>query len=561
MPDTSHPILHIQEAGAADKFSKKMQQLQHDNSEVLAATTAANTGVSYIDLRRFPIVPEALGMIPEEQARELKVVAFYRDADSFRLAAIDPTDTRVVDLQQELETKFHVKGGMYALSTTSLEKAFALYKAIPKIKEVTRDVSIDEATLAKFREEVQSFDALRAKVQTVNTTDVVALVLASAVNNRASDVHVEAEKEGITIRLRLDGVLQDVATVDASRWKQIISRIKLISGLKINVIDKPQDGRFTIRIDGVEVDVRVSTIPTVFGESVVMRLLRPMTDKITVESMGFAGKALADLTAAMNKPNGMIITTGPTGSGKTTTLYTMLRQLNTSDVKIITLEDPVEYKLEGIAQSQIDASHDYTFAKGLRSILRQDPDIVMVGEIRDLETAEVAIQAALTGHLMLSTIHTNSAPGAIPRFLSMGVKPFLLAPALSVIMGQRLARKLCEKCKVPAVPDAAQLAQAQELVAAISPKSGVVVDLSKATWMGPKGCDACGNLGFKGRIGIFEVLVMSDAIKDIMGTADVPEHHVLRVAVEEGMVPMITDGIIKASQGITTIDEVLRVAA
>ncbi len=217
MPDTSHPILHIQEAGAADKFAKKMQQLQHDNSEVLAANVAATSGVSYIDLRRFPIVPEALGMIPEEQARELQVVAFYRDTDSFRLAAINPTDTRVTDLQMALEQQFHVKGGMYALSTTSLEKALALYKAIPKIKEVSRDVSIDEATLQKFRAEVQSFDALRAKVGTVNTTDVVALVLASAVNNRASDVHVEAEKEGIAVRLRLDGLLQDVATVDPSR--------------------------------------------------------------------------------------------------------------------------------------------------------------------------------------------------------------------------------------------------------------------------------------------------------------------------------------------------------
>lgn len=563
-PSSNHPVLRItQDASIGDKFTKKMQQMGQDTAEQLAATHATQSSVAYIDLRRFPIAPEALGMIPEERARELKAVCFYRDADSFRLAAVAPEDERIAQLKYELEERVHAKSGLYGISETSLEKALALYKAVPKFKKVSRDVKIDASILDKFREEVKSFDALRAKVTEVNITDFVALVLASAVNAKASDVHVEAEKEGIIVRLRLDGVLQEVARVDVERWKQIISRIKLVSGLKINIADAPQDGRFTIAIDGVDVDVRVSTIPTVFGESVVMRLLRPLADTVSVDHMGLTGKALKDLQETIARPNGMIITTGPTGSGKTTTLYTILRTLNTKDVKIITLEDPVEYKLEGIAQSQIDASHDYTFAKGLRSILRQDPDIVMVGEIRDLETAEIAIQAALTGHLLLSTIHTNSAPGSIPRFLSMGVKPFLLAPALNLVIGQRLARRLCESCKKSATLDPETMQKVQEHVAALSPKSGVQIDLAAATWFAPGGveCAACGGLGYKGRVGIFEVMTITDPIKDIMSSVDVAEHVIAKIAVEEGMVPLATDGIIKASQGITTIEEVFRVAA
>ena len=273
----------------------------------------------------------------------------------------------------------------------------------------------------------------------------------------SSDVHIEAEEKGIAVRFRVDGILQEVALLDREQWKRIINRIKLIASLKMNVTDQAQDGRFSIFQKNKTIDVRTSTIPTSYGESVVMRLLNPDSISLAFEELGFRAPMLKKLQKEVEKPNGMIITTGPTGSGKTTTLYAILKKLNTKDVKIITLEDPVEYKVEGLNQSQIDYSKDYTFAKGLRSILRQDPDIVMVGEIRDLDTAEIAIQAALTGHVMLSTIHTNDAAGAIPRFLSMGVKPFLLAPALNAIMGQRLVRKICKDCKEEMTLDAETL--------------------------------------------------------------------------------------------------------
>ncbi len=536
--------------------------MQKDTTEQLAASHAASLNLPYIDLRKFPIAPEAIKLIPEETAKQLRVVCFYRDADSFRVAAVAPEDERVKELVYQLQERHHAQAGIYGMSATSLAQAMMRYAAVPKIKEVSHDVKIDADALSKFREEVQDFGSLQEKVKTVNVTDFVALVLAAAVNNKASDVHIEAEKSGIAVRYRLDGVLQDVATVEQEKWHRIISRVKLLSGLKINISEKPQDGRFTIVIDGAEVDVRVSTIPTAFGESVVMRLLRPLAEKMEIEGLGLQPKPLQVLTEAIHRPNGMIITTGPTGSGKTTTLYTVLQTLNKPEVKIITLEDPIEYKLDGIAQSQIEAGKDYTFAKGLKSILRQDPDIVLVGEIRELETAEIAIQASLTGHLLLSTIHTNSAPGAIARFLSMGVKPFLLAPSLNIIMGQRLVRRLCDECKQSVQLDEQMQAKVQEHIAALAPSSEVQFDMAQATWFGANesGCEACGGVGYKGRMGIFEIMSMTDAIKDAISGNQVAEHQLMQIAMQDGMVPMVTDGILKAAQGVTSLDEVFRVS-
>ena len=558
----SHPVLQVQQDGVAEKFAKKMDAMQKDTTEQLAASHAATLNLPYIDLRKFPIAPEAIMLIPEKVARQLQVVCFYRDADSFRLAAVVPEDERVKELMYQLQERHHAQSGLYGMSSTSLEQAMLRYAAVPVVKEVSHDVTIDAETLQVFRDEVKDFASLQTKIAEINVTDFVALVLAAAVNNSASDIHIEAEKENIAVRYRLDGVLQDVASVDQEKWNRIISRVKLLSGLKINVADKPQDGRFTIVIDGTEIDVRVSSIPTAFGESVVMRLLKPLAEKMEIAMLGLQPRPLAILQDAISKPNGMIITTGPTGSGKTTTLYTVLQQLNTPEVKIITLEDPIEYKLEGIAQSQIESGKEYTFAKGLKSILRQDPDIVLVGEIRELETAEIAIQASLTGHLLLSTIHTNSAPGAIARFLSIGVKPFLLAPSLNIVMGQRLVRRLCDQCKRPVTPDEKTLSKVQEHIAALTPASETTFSMESATWFGPGGsnCEACGGVGYKGRLGIFEIMQMTDAIKDAISGDQVAEHQLAQIAMNDGMVPMVTDGIFKAAQGITSLDEVFRVA-
>jgi type II secretory ATPase GspE/PulE/Tfp pilus assembly ATPase PilB-like protein len=375
----------------------------------------------------------------------------------------------------------------------------------------------------------------------------------------ASDVHVEAEEKGIVVRFRLDGILHDVAMLPVEAYKKLVARIKLVSALKININTTPQDGRFTIKNPDGDVDVRVSTMPTVFGESIVMRLLRQSRGGLSLDQIGLVGDAYEKLKHEIERPNGMIITTGPTGSGKTTTMYAVLQILNEPGVKIITLEDPVEYRMQGINQSQIDRSKDYTFAKGLRSILRQDPDIAMVGEIRDLETADIAIQAALTGHLILSTIHTNSASGAIPRFLSMGVKPFLLAPALNCVIGQRLVRLLCQKCKKKVTLSEEQKERVETALANLPQKQAAEIAQKEKIFYTGGGCEACHGIGYKGRVGIYEIFIMSQVIEQLILTGQVSEFEIEKIAVQNGMVTMVQDGLMKALEGKTSVDEVFRV--
>jgi type II secretory ATPase GspE/PulE/Tfp pilus assembly ATPase PilB-like protein len=370
---------------------------------------------------------------------------------------------------------------------------------------------------------------------------------------------VEAEENGIAVRYRIDGILHDVATLPKEQWKRFVSRIKLLSALKINVNDRPQDGRVTLKLESGNLDVRVSTMPTIHGESVVMRILHSGSKGVTFDELGLRGAAYDRLKREVERPNGMIITTGPTGSGKTTTLYGILRTLNKPGVKIITLEDPIEIKMEGINQSQVDISKDYTFAKGLRSILRQDPDICMVGEIRDLESAEIAIQAALTGHLMLSTIHTNSASGVIPRFLSMGVKPFLLAPALNAVIGQRLVRRICTNCIEEEQVPAEKTERARKILSELPPSEQNNVDLNNLHFYHGRGCEKCSGLGYKGRIGIYEIFTMTKEVEQIILSTEVSEYKIQDLAVKNGMTTMVQDGLLKALDKITSLDEVFRV--
>jgi type II secretory ATPase GspE/PulE/Tfp pilus assembly ATPase PilB-like protein len=372
---------------------------------------------------------------------------------------------------------------------------------------------------------------------------------------------VEAEEDDIKVRFRVDGILHDAARLPAASWKQVIARLKLLAGVKINVEHIPQDGRITIYLSDEKIDIRASFLPTAYGESVVLRILRPKTIALEFDKLGIRGLAAERLAREIERPNGMIVTTGPTGSGKTTTLYAILKKLNSSEVKVITLEDPIEYKLKGINQSQIDHEKNYDFAKGLRSILRQDPDVVMVGEIRDLETAEISIQAALTGHLVVSTIHTNSAAGAIPRFLSIRVKPFLLAPALNAVIGQRLVRRLCEQCKVPATLTPSQLHEVTETLRTVPESSHERVDMQSLKFMAPgKGCEACNQMGYKGRIGMYEIFTMSKGIEEAILAANVSEYKIAELACQEGMVTMAQDGLLKALQGLTSVEEVLAAA-
>jgi len=541
-----------------EQFGVKMKQIQIDQKEKEAEVAAGVLGVPYINLFRFPITAEAMNLLPRIKAAELKVICFFYNGTELRLGAIDPANQKVLDLQHELEERNHANSVIYLISEHSWQEGMKFYETLPVIKTRSRDVMISEADIERFGAAVDSFTALDKQVKSASVTDVFSVLIAAALKFDASDIHIEAEESKIVARFRLDGILNPVADLPNDLWGRVISRLKLIAGLKINITDKPQDGRFTIAIKGQKIDVRVSTIPTVYGESAVLRILKPMA-VVQFDGLGVRGQSLEELRRQVERPNGMIMTTGPTGSGKTTTLYAVLQKLNEPGVKIITLEDPVEYKLEGINQSQIDPSHDYTFAKGLKSILRQDPDVVMVGEIRDLETAEVAIQAALTGHLMLSTIHTNSAAGAIPRFLSMGVKPFLLAPALNAVIGQRLVRKLCEKCKKETQLDEAATKKVKEIFGAIQ-NASVKIDLNNLKFFASVGCDECHNLGYKGRIGIYEIMVMNKEIEQLILKNEISEYVMQEVAVKNGMITMAQDGLLKALDGMTSVDEVFRVA-
>ena len=545
---------------ASAKLEEQMGKIKLSEKEEKAEREAAANGMPYLKLRGFPIAPEALGLIKKDEATRLQTVAFLKTNDNIRLATTKP-GPEVTALAKAIEEKQHAKTEVYFVSEDSLQAAFDLYNILPEVKEVIYGYRIEEKDLEKYAKEISNFQDLQKKITEVSTTDIITLIMGAALQSDASDIHVEAEETDVKVRFRMDGILHDAAKLPKDAWKQMISRLKLLAEVKINVEDVPQDGRITIYLAKEKIDIRVSFLPTAFGESVVMRILRPKAVALEFDNLGVRGLALERLQKEIERPNGMIITTGPTGSGKTTTLYAILKKLNDPEVKIITLEDPVEYKLEGINQSQIDHSKNYDFARGLRSFLRQDPDVVMVGEIRDLETAEISIQAALTGHLVVSTIHTNSAAGAIPRFLSMGVKPFLLAPALNAIIGQRLVRRLCPDCKVPLELEGAVLAQVKATLGSISEKSGYRVDVNNLKFMGPgKGCKTCKDMAYKGRLGIYEIFTMNKEIEAVILGTEVSEYKIQDLAVKEGMITMAQDGLLKALDGLTSVDEVLKVA-
>lgn len=560
-----------------EKFEEKISELEHQAKEQETEKRALAQNLPYVNLKGFPISPEALKLIPEEGALKKKAVCFFYLGSEFRLGATAPPDNELKEMLYQIGERTHAKGGIYLISEASFKYAAEFYKRLPKLRPAPKGVAIKEEDLQQFSEEFRSFSELQERLQGVSVTDLVTLLIAAALRAQISDIHLEAAEKEVTARFRIDGILHTAAQIKKEVWPQLVSRVKLTSGLKINITDKPQDGRYTIFSKDGNVDVRVSTIPTAWGESVVMRLLRSTAEGLKFDDLGLRGAAFEQLKKEIARPNGMIITTGPTGSGKTTTLYAVLSTLNSPETKIITLEDPVEYKLAGIQQSQIDASKEYTFASGLRSILRQDPDVVMVGEIRDLETAEIAIQAALTGHLVLSTIHTNSAAGAIPRFLALGAKPFLLAPALNAVMAQRLVRKIHEECKEEVKLDAETLKRVKEILGALSspprhperssPKANVVegspahkLDMEHLQFFRGAGCPKCFDLGYKGRVGIYEVMIMNKEFEEVILSGKISEYTMQELAVKGGMVTMVQDGLLKALDGVTTVEEVFSVA-
>lgn len=550
----------VTDESATAALSAKMAEIEHQNKEREIQAQAAALGLPFAELKSATIDREALPFLTREEMAELKLAVFLYQTGELCLATTSPSES--VDKKvQELAALHHARATLYLISEASFQNALSEYDKLPKKAKLRQEVSITAADLDKFKDEVADLKNLPAKIGQMPLTDVFTVILAAGIRGEASDIHIEAESDGIKLRFRLDGVLHEMAELSPESWPQVIARIKLLSRLKINITDKPQDGRISIELPNDKLDIRVSTLPTTYGESVVMRLLRSSSVGLQFEDLGLRGKAYDDLKRETERPNGMILTTGPTGSGKTTTLYAILNKLNDEETKIITLEDPVEYKLAGINQSQVDPSRDYTFVKGLRSILRQDPDVVMVGEIRDLETADTAINAALTGHLVLSTLHTNDASGAIPRFLAMGVKPFLLAPAINAVIGQRLVRKICPACKkeVQLPPELAE--RAGKILEQIPKNSGHNVPaLAAAKFYEGGKCGQCHQTGFKGRIGIYEIFTLTAEIEKMILAGNVAEADIKVAAQNAGMITMVQDGILKALDGITSVEEVFRVA-
>ncbi len=561
--DSIEDLINSSKGSAGDestqaKFQTKQNEIKIKERERLAKQQADGSGLPYVDLVGFPISPDALTLMGEEEARELSAVCFFYDGKNLRLGASDPTDGRVLEKTKELSARYHVEPAVYLISEHSLEHALGFYKAIPKAREFVRGIKIGEEELDKYSEQFSTFRQLQSQVDNAPITEIVSVIMAAAIKSGASDIHIEGEEDNIKVRFRVDGILLDVINLDKDLWKKIISRMKILSGVKINVTDKPQDGRISIYTKNDRVDIRASFLPTNYGESVVMRLLRSSSVGLGFDELGIRDRSFQQLKREVERPNGMIITTGPTGSGKTTTLYAVLKKLNDSETKIITIEDPIEYQLKGVNQSQI--SEKYTFAHGLRSIVRQDPDVIMVGEIRDLETAEIAIQAALTGHLVLSTIHTNDAAGSVPRFLSMGTKPFLLAPALNAVIGQRLVRRICSHCKTEDELDAENLTRVRDLLAKLPKDEKKAIDHDNLKFYKGTGCEQCQGLGFKGRIGIYEILTMNAELEKLILSGNASEYDMRDNAVKNGMVTMVQDGLLKALEGITSVEEVFRVA-
>lgn len=552
--------LRISSEDKRSQLETKMKSIAQDELEELLKAKAARTGLGYVNLKGVAIPSEYLKIIDEQDARQHQALCFYySEHKEMRLCCVNPDDGWLAELITKLSQQYGAQIKLYLTSQHSFEFAVAQYVKIPKIKQMGEKVEITAEDLKQFSAQISRLQDLQDKIEGVSLSQLVSLLVSTGLKTGASDIHVEAEEHDIKVRYRIDGILHTAANISKDKWKQLISRVKLLSGLKINIEKEPQDGRFDIELENDRVSVRVSTLPTAFGESVVMRLLRSKSIGLQFEDLGLRGDNFELLSKEIHKPNGMIVVTGPTGSGKTTTLYAVLNKLNSEETKILTIEDPIEYELQGVNQSQINPSRDYTFAKGLRSLVRQDPDIIMVGEMRDLETVEIALNAALTGHLVLSTLHTNDAAGAIPRFLAMGAKPYLLAPSLNAIIAQRLVRKLCA-CKKTAKLTKELEEHVNKTLSTLPESIKVAVDLSNPFFYDSQGCDKCNGLGYSGRLGIFEIFPVDADMERLILSGAISEYEVNDFMKQKGILSMAQDGLLKAFEGITSVKEVFRVA-
>jgi len=544
---------------------KRLKILRDREAEELALILSQKYGIPYTDLTLVAINGDALRIIPEAEARDAKIVAFARIGKKVSVAMHSPDDPKTRTTVKRLQDLSYVITP-FMTSENSLGVAYEHYKDLSYAVESQAGIfDINKAALDPLIEQATDLPKIAALMQEAvtlkrayRTTRILQLILAGALGTEASDIHFEPEEKSVRLRYRLDGVLADVLTLDEETYHLALSRFKLLSGLKLNITDQAQDGRFSIKLPDGEIEIRASILPGSYGESLVMRILNPKSIGVPLEALGMDDAFRLRIEKEIAKPNGMILTTGPTGSGKTTTLYAFLRKVNSPDSKIITIEDPIEYHLAGIVQTQVEVEKKYTFAAGLRSALRQDPDIIMVGEIRDAEVAETAINAALTGHLVFSTLHTNNAAGSFPRLIDMGISEKVLSSAVTAAMAQRLIRKLCPQCKVerPATPEEKVIID--RIMGGLVDKSFAPTNTATVWDPSPTGCPACHQRGYKGRIGIYEAVFMDRTIEELLRSKP-SEREIFEASRPQGLPSMTEDGIIKVLRGVTSLEELKRV--
>jgi len=539
------------------ELEKKLFGIQSQKTEDDAKIVAQKFNLPYLNLKAFPIDVSAVVLVDETKAREAKLLITTAKGKALAIAVTDPEDPKTKDLLKELEGNGY-SYKLVVVSETSLQFGWGKYKMATNVSENLGVVNIKEEQISEIQAQIKNIGDLKERLTSLPITKVLDILIAGALKVKASDIHFEPEEKVVRLRYRLDGVLSDIVDFDHTGYPNLLSRIKLLSGLKINIHDTPQDGRFTIRQGAVDIEVRVSILPGAYGENIVMRILDPSTIQQKLEDLGMRDDILEKVKKLLQKTTGAILTTGPTGSGKTTTLYAFIRHINSPDLKIITIEDPIEYHLEGISQTQVDPTAGYGFAAGLRSIVRQDPDVILVGEIRDLETAEISMQAALTGHLVLSTLHTNSSAGTVPRLIDLGVRPVTIAPAINAAMAQRLVRRLCKACKKKQKISNEEFEIIKKYLSDL-PKNIKVPELKTTLEVySPQTCSECNFTGYKGRVGVYEIFEIDDEMERlIMKSPSISE--IQELATKKGMVTLLQDGLIKVLNGDTTIEEVMRV--
>ncbi|MEK9181970.1 MAG: GspE/PulE family protein [Patescibacteria group bacterium] len=547
-----------------DKQNAKLEEFRKKEEEDLAELLSGRYGIPYINLATVPINTDALRLIPEAVARDSKAAAFDAAGKKLKVVVLSPSNEKTALLLKKLrEDGYEVMP--YAGSTASLEKTLSRYKELSYSTEnKTMSLEISNEQLENFLRKVANLDDVKKMSEellldkkTYNTSKILEVILAGALAVEASDIHIEPEESYVRLRYRLDGVLTDILNFNELTFSLILSRIKLISGLKLNIKNEAQDGRFTIKAGGDEIEIRTSVLPGAYNESIVLRILNPKTISVPMEELGIEKKLLNILNHEIKKPNGMILTTGPTGSGKTTTLYAFLKKIHSPDIKIITIEDPIEYHLPGIVQTQVNSEKKYTFLSGLRSALRQDPDVLMIGEIRDEETAEIAINSALTGHLVFSTLHTNTAAGSFPRLMDLNVNPKVITSAINISIAQRLLRKLCPHCKKEIPIEGEQKKLVETITQSIQDKNYLENLQMSSVWQA-SGCDKCNGTGYKGRIGIFEAILIDESVENVI-QENPSEREIKKATANQGLLDMKQDGIIKVLKGITSISEMRRV--